>query len=154
MIFLWIRSSHSVLVLVREDSPSCLDVFFSAAGRSGEGCNYHFILLPHHLFNITLLGKMFSFSQQIFSCFSYDLSHHTPHPFMLNLQLVCSIGYMLVSLLFFFLFLTHYQQSFCKSLTRCSAWLQYILLCGLCQYMPVILLISVHILPCDKMSWC
>ena len=80
MIFLWIRSSHSVLVLVREDSPSCLDVFFSAAGRSGEGCNYHFILLPHHLFNITLLGKMFSFSQQIFSCFSYDLSHHTPYP--------------------------------------------------------------------------
>ena len=39
-----------------------------------------------------------------FLCFSYDLSHHTPHPFVLNLQLVYSTGYMLVSFFPFSLF--------------------------------------------------
>ena len=41
-------------------TPSCLDVFFSSGEERGEGIN--FILLPHHHFNITLVGKMFSFS--------------------------------------------------------------------------------------------
>ena len=102
MIFSGMRSSHSADVVVREHSPSHLDVFFSVVGRRCEGCNYHFILLPDHLFNITMVGKV------SFLCFSYDLSHHTPHPFVPNLQLICLIGYMLVPF-FLFLSLTHYQ---------------------------------------------
>ena len=71
MILAGIRSSHSadVLVLLKEGPLSCLDVFFPVVWRRCEGHNYHFILLPHHLFHITPVGKMFSFFQQIFSMF-------------------------------------------------------------------------------------
>ena len=105
MIFPGIRSSCSagVLFFVREDPPSCLDVFFSAVGRSGEVVITILFCCLAILLILTWWVKCSPFLNKSFLCFSQDLSHHSPHPFVLNLQLVYSISYMLVSFFPFFL---------------------------------------------------
>ena len=103
-------------------------------------CLAIFLILPWWV-------KCSPFLDKSFLCFSYNLSHHTPHPFVLSLQLVYSIGYMLVS---FFLCLSFNSlpmillrasyQVFCFTAIHSSMW-------SLPVHAWNFLLISIHVLP-------
>ena len=128
MIFSGIRSSYSADVVVREDPPSHLNVFFLLLG---EDVKVTFLFCCLTIFSILPWWvKSSPFLDKSFLCFSHDLSHHTPHPFVLNLQLVYSIGYMLVSFFPFSFFLNSLPmillqasyQVFCLTSIHSSMW--------------------------------
>ena len=104
----WMFSS----LLLGEDVKVVITILFC--------CLTIFLILPWSV-------KCSPFLNKSFLCFSYNLSHHTPHPFVLNLQLVYSIGYMLVSVFPFFyslpmILLQASYQVFCLTAIHSSMW--------------------------------